>query len=494
VRTILAGLVMLLGSLSAATADDQAKYGPDWPVCRNVQGNPNGVLEACGRLIKANVLSQQHLSWAYNDMGTALERLNRPDLAFADFKKAMEIDPTNHAPYYNVGDLFYRAGRLSDALEFYDKGIALKPDIPDIFCQRGRLLQQMNREDEAWDSYGRELARDPGNDCALYGYTKIAQERHEEGKAIAVFDRALGANPNDAESYHRRGTLYLDLGQYDHALADLDNAVKLDPRDLNALLARGDAYRELGRLDEALADDDAAFNLKPDDPVVYIERARVELLRGDYTAAASDCDQRQARFPHDAACADLGWHIAMLAGKFETAAGKASTLVDRRQPVGLFYRGAANFGAGKLAEAAQDFEQYTSAAPDDPYGWLWLYLIDRALGKDAADRIRPMAAKRDAWPNIVLRHVVGLASADDVLAAADVPDDQVKRQRVAEANYYLGALAALDGHPDDAAKLYTISVDAGRAALDSRKTQLVYKADDDLERALANAALHGKGL
>ena len=140
--------------------------------------------------------------------------MNRPDLAFADFNKAIEIDPTNHAPYFNVGDLFYRAGRLSDALEFYDKGIALKPDIPDIYCQRGRLLQQMNREDEAWDSYGRELARDPGNDCALYGYTKIAQERHEEGKAIAAFDRALEANQNDAESDHRRGTLYFDLGQY----------------------------------------------------------------------------------------------------------------------------------------------------------------------------------------------------------------------------------------------------------------------------------------
>lgn len=493
-RAIVASVIVLLGLFGSALADDEGDYGPDWPVCRNVRGEPNQEIDACRRLIDGNVLSQKHLSWAYNNMATAYSRLKRLDLAIANFEKAMQIDPANHAPYFNVGDLFYRAGHLDEALQLYDKGLALKSDMPDGYCKRGRVLEALQRFDEAQASYEKELARDPNDDCALYSYVEAAEARHEEQKAIVVLDRALQANPNDAESYHRRGSVYFGLEQYDRALADLEMAVKLNPRDLKARLARSETYRELGRYDEAIADAGAVISLRPDFLAAYDHRADAEFLKGDYTSAAADCDLREKISPEGGSCMMLDWHISMLTGKFEAAAGSASALIDAHASVGLLYRGGAEFGAGKMTEAARDFEQYVAAVPDDPYGWLWLYLADRNLGKNDLESIRPIASKRDAWPNPVLRHIVGLASVDDVLAAADVPDERIKRERLAEANYYLGALSTLDGHPDVAMKLYQASIDAGRVELSERQSVLVYKVDADLERALANAALHGQGL
>jgi lipoprotein NlpI len=145
-------------------------------------------------------------------------------------------------------------------------------------------------------------------------------------------------------------------------------------------------------------------------------------------------------------------------------------------------------------KAAADFAGYTEVAPGDPYGWLWLYLAEKKLGKDEASKLKELAARRDAWPAMIIRHVAGLASAEEVLASVDVPDPKLKRLRLAEANYYLGELAFIAGNPARAETLFRSSLAVGRAEIEATMSLPVYKSDDDLELALANAALHGKGL
>jgi tetratricopeptide (TPR) repeat protein len=494
-RTWWTGLLFLLALGHPSRADDAGNYGPDWPVCQNLNGDPQAEIAACQRLIDGGILSRQHLSWAYNDTGTAWIDLERGDLAGAAFQKSIEIDPTNHAPYYNLAALYLQARQFQEALDLYDKALALNPVAPaGAFCNRGKALEGLGRADDAFDSYQRELANAPNDDCALYRITKLAEDRHRTDIAMKALSHAIEVNPDDFESHHRRGTVYFDLGQYDQALADFSEAIRLNPREVGAMRSRALLYLALEEYPAALADLNQAIAIDPDNPDTYYNRAQVYLATADFRKAEADCQHRLELWPQDTACPGLQWRIAMMAGNYNAAAGHADTMIHARVQEYLLYRGAARFADGDLTKAAADFASYTQAVPNDPYGWLWLYLADRKLGKDDAADLKPLAARRDAWPTMVIRHIVGAATAEEVLASTDVPDPKIKRQRQAEANYYLGELASLAGDPVRAGELFRASLAAGRAKIDRAQFLPVYKFDDDLELALANAALHGKGL
>ncbi len=491
-RAWLAGLFLVLALGHSAQADGD--YGPDWPVCQNLAGDPQQEIAACKRLIDAGALTPKHLSWAYNDRATAWLDLQRPDLAWVDFQKSIEIDPTNHAPYYNLAGLYYQAQRFKEALDLYDKALALQGAPPGAFCNRGAALQALGRTEEAIDSYQRELAARPNDDCALYRLTELARDQHREDVALAALDRALAANPGDSESFHRRAILHSDLGQTDLALSDYSEAIRLNPREAGALRGRAMLYRTLEQYPAARGDLDAAMAIGGDEKDNLFLHAQVNFLMGDYDGAAADCGRRLEILNLDTACTGLQWRIAMMKGNFAAAVGYADTMVASHIDQYRLFRGVAHYADGDLMKAAADFTDYTEAAPGDPYGWLWLYLADRKLGKDDAPKLKEIAARRDAWPAMIIRHIAGLAKAEDVLAAVDVPDAKLKRLRLAEANYYLGELAALAGEPVRAEALYKSSLAAGRAEIEPARLLPVYKSDDDLELALANAALHGKGL
>ena len=65
----------------------------------------------------------------------------------------------------------------------------------------------------------------------------------------------------------------------------------------------GDYDEARARLDDAIADDNAVLSRQPDDPIAPIERAKAEMLKGDFSSAAADCEQRETMFPGDQACA-----------------------------------------------------------------------------------------------------------------------------------------------------------------------------------------------
>lgn len=491
----LAGLIGILALGGTARADDDVgDYGPDWTVCRNLAADPQQEIDACTRLIDAGVLSKKHLSWAYNNNATAWLDLQRPDLAYAAFQKSIEIDPSNHAPYYNLAGLYYQARRYKESVELYDKALAIQPKLPDGFCNRGAALEGVFRWDEAFESYQRQLADQPNNECALYRLTQLGRQRHREDAVLAALQHALAANPEDSESYHRRGVIHSDLGQFDLALADYSEAIRLNPREVGALHDRAMLYRKLEQYPAALADFDRSIAIGGDERANLFWRARLHFEMGNYAKASADCRQRLERLGRDAGCIGLQWRIAMAQGNFAEAVGYADTMLGAPAEQYRLFRGTAHYADGDLIKAAADFADYTKSTPGDPYGWLWLYLTDRKLGKDDAAKMTEVAARRDAWPAILIRHIAGMASADDVMASIDVPDPKLKQLRLAEANYYLGELATLAGDSAGAEVLFRASLAAGRVKIDDETRLPVYKSDDDLELALANAALNGKGL
>jgi lipoprotein NlpI len=182
----------------------------------------------------------------------------------------------------------------------------------------------------------------------------------------------------------------------------------------------------------------------------------------------------------------------MMLGNFDAARQDAAALVGSHFLQYRLYGAAAQFASGDFSGAAAEFAAYTQVLPDDPHGWLWLYLADRALGKDDTAKLKDLAQSGKTWPTPIIRYAAGEASAEAVAAAVEAHDATVQRLESAEAAFYMGEIALLGGDKAKAAQLFESCLKIGHAAVGSDNVVPLYKGDDDLELAMANAALRGK--
>src|SRR5215471_12207226 len=71
-----------------------------------------GDFAEAARLLRRWIAREPNVSEAHNNLGIALNRLNRPAEAVAHFEKAVELEPNRAEAHYNLGRALQRIGRL----------------------------------------------------------------------------------------------------------------------------------------------------------------------------------------------------------------------------------------------------------------------------------------------------------------------------------------------------------------------------------------------
>lgn len=459
------------GKFTATANADESDYGPDWPICRNLDLDPKTEIMACTRLLQSGKLTQQHTSWSYNNRGTAWVDLQRLDLAVSDFSKAMEIDPSNFAPHYNMAGLYFDSRRYDTALAEMDRAIELKPDGDYLYEFKGRVLDKLGKRDDA----------------------------------IVTYSKALELNPLNERALVRRNIAYYYTGQFELALRDISVLIDHWPMRPEYWASRGQYYAAQSQHDKAIADFNKSLALAPDYLEVYPDRATSYFALGKYALARADCEFAIARDPSLTVCTGYIARSLMLEGKTEAAIGRLSEMASvadvpaaARDPLVLLSRGALRYSQGAYGAANEDFASAIAQDPMSPYGYLWKYLAGRRLGVDDKQALAELVRQRDIWPAPVIRYVLGEISAQDMLASTDVPNAALKKQRTAEANFYLGELAAIGGNEAAATAYFNAAIDAGEIEispiLPAQNLRYLYKSNDDIEVSLAKTALQGKTL
>lgn len=113
-------------------------------------------------------------------------------------------------------------------------------------------------------------------------------EKNDFEAAIGNFTKAIEMNgPNLEFCFYFRGMALYRLSRLDEALSDLNKAITLKqhPRFYDD---RGNMLAQKGDLDGAIADLNKAIEIEPKYAKAYGDRAIVELIRGDDTAAELD--------------------------------------------------------------------------------------------------------------------------------------------------------------------------------------------------------------
>lgn len=159
------------------------------------------------------------------------------------------------------GDL----GRYQEAIEFYDKVLAIDQNDVDTLNNKANALTSIGESIQPIVYYEEQLIvkanyiflNSTGTESASVNTTNYFEE------AIKLYDRALSIDPNDADILVNKGMALLKLERFQEANEVFDQAMSIDSDHVGCLYNKGIALEKLGMDSEAVEYKNRAQNIDP---------------------------------------------------------------------------------------------------------------------------------------------------------------------------------------------------------------------------------------
>ena len=196
------------------------------------------------------------------NLAVALQAEGRLDEAIDHYQRAIALQPSYAPAYNNLGAALHAKGRHEEAIAMYQRALSLRPDYPQAHYNLGNALTDAGRPREAAGHFRIALQTISGSadvhnnlGIALMGEGKAAE-------AIAEFRTAVQLEPESAASRRNLADALASARRYDEAITEFGRAARLDPTG-SAHYDLGSLFLELDRTEEAIAAFRAALRLAP---------------------------------------------------------------------------------------------------------------------------------------------------------------------------------------------------------------------------------------
>lgn len=250
---------------------------------------------------------QDGLAQAFFDLGSALQRDRRSELAMVFARLALRLDPGLDLATLLVAEILDDREQYAEALDLYDgiadrsayrlmaalraissledldrideavgrlNGLAdARPDLLDPMIRLGDLYRTQERWGAAVRAYDRAVARVPEGETprwSLYYARGIALERNAQwDRAEGDFLKALELRPDQPYVLNYLGYTWIDQGRnLERATEMIERAVALRPNDGYIVDSLGWAMYRQARFEDAVTHLERAVELRPTDPTI----------------------------------------------------------------------------------------------------------------------------------------------------------------------------------------------------------------------------------
>ena len=300
-----------------------------------VQLDEKDVAAAEASLAKALELNPKS-KWAWLWKGVvAMDFKKDAETARACYDKALEIDPKFDLAIYNRG-WTYATGkekRYDLARAEMKRALAVNPGYKEACYAMGMFYGYEDNYTVAKVWMDKAIAMDANFLLAHKWRGVICGEMAQYEEAVKSFDAAIQLDPMNADLYVRRAKMSVALGRLDDALRDLNFAYELDPKAKRTLLYLGDVYQKAGNCEKALSfyGKAIAVDEKYDDAHSRKAMLLAKLNRSEEAVAAIDLAIKASAYKPERFWVQKG-DILDAAGKLEPAVecyAKARTLAPR---------------------------------------------------------------------------------------------------------------------------------------------------------------------
>jgi tetratricopeptide (TPR) repeat protein len=139
---------------------------------------------------------------AWGNLGATLGELDRPAEALEAFERLLALDPSSPQAHNNIGVLTRELGRLPESEAAFRHVIELEPNLAFGYYNLGHTLFLQGRYHAAASAYGQGQARDPDRNPVQA--TRLALCRLATGDARGALDELQRASAALPREYRRQ--------------------------------------------------------------------------------------------------------------------------------------------------------------------------------------------------------------------------------------------------------------------------------------------------
>ena len=291
---------------------------------------------------------------------------------FALYTATLQKNPGCWMADYNLGIGLSEHGEADQAIDYYRRAVALRPDYAEAHYNLGRLLVERGQLNEAIAHYEKAAAINPADAEAQnnLGVTLFGIGRADE--AISHYQNALQIRPDYAEASCNLASALIAKGDFDGAIARYTTCLAALPDQEEARYNLASALLRRGRADEAIIQYQRVLQMHPESAdahanlgSAWLAKARVRDAMEEYTRAL------QISPENIAALSNLAWLLATSADPSVRNGSEAVRLAERADsassrsethPTILRILAAAYAEAGQFAEAKETAQNALQAA------------------------------------------------------------------------------------------------------------------------------------
>lgn len=281
-------LATMLGVILAACSDT------------TVTSNPSQVSPPSLEADSHETATVETLSEAEDDIVTITTLIEQGDTHFENreyeqalekYNRAIALDADNPVAYTGRGRIYVAQEEYQQAIEDYASAIEIDTMYAPAYSNRGVAHYNLGQYEQSLEDYNRAIQLDPNDAIAFSrrGITHVALENYEQ--AVEDLDRAAILAPNEVIVYLNRGFAYNEMGDHDRAIDEFTRAIKIDPENLVGYNQRGFAYEQLQRSADAFNDYNRAIEIDPKYAASYYGRGMANKDLGRIRDAISDFER-----------------------------------------------------------------------------------------------------------------------------------------------------------------------------------------------------------
>lgn len=222
-----------------------------------------------------------------SDMAYRTKSENLFDIAYREFKYAIQLDPKNYKAYNALGVVELRKGNVQAARENIEKALSLDPNYAIAMDNLGTVYLAEDNLSKAEHCFKKAIEMNPNSSSAYYhmaqlecdrgnyakchtylnkclawkGYSSYAYNlrgdafrlQGNEAAAIGAYKKAIEITPENLAPYANLASIYETRKDYELALDMYKTILSVNPSSEQTLIKIADMYLESGKYDEAIA-------------------------------------------------------------------------------------------------------------------------------------------------------------------------------------------------------------------------------------------------
>ena len=359
-----------------------------------------GQLEQAAAKMKAAAAADPHNATFEDDLGSIYARQQRWSDAQPHFAAASRLAPTLAIAHLHLG-LALQAQGDPEALHELARATRLAPQNNSIALEYGKALAASGDDAQAATVCNAILVRDHNQADPLvidttYVLALALQRSGRMPDSIPLLRKVLAAQPQNAGAMINLGMALSQTRKTSEAIPVLQHAVALAPNDVVAHQDLAAALVQANQFADAIAELHTALQLAPDLPQLHYDLGFAYKMQDDAANAIPELEAAERLDTHQAEAPYLLGVLYMQTGRYEDAARelKASLTLRPQNGDGWATLGSVYSKLDRLPEATSALEEAIRQLPQqpDPHLTLAAVLVKQNKPAEATDQRRQAAA------------------------------------------------------------------------------------------------------